>query len=494
MERMRDVILPDFVRISWASDSARQVWLPRIQRINDAWAQIEWLAVAKGVRACALTNVSPEEFITLSTHWADNGLSGFPVELQSVTQYSYSSTGKSAEPGQPFLFRLVIGRPENISTFKKAWDANRQQEMGALLGYPSCCTRFFQRTWVEDSSVDTTWQMAVNTLDGAAAEAETSRLAEVNGPPQANILWRWMGLRTVPHLPCSFHCTGTVALGDQLMAVGREAGYEEEMDWLVEVLSWPAEWSALHGIAEIKTPVLKVMARTDATPFKYTVQYKSDHYPEEGVQGVRFPFKVPATPYVSASNSYKRGLSATKRVPDDFPDWYAPDNGFASRSAMDSSHLPIVELAGQILGQEGGNVLDLGCGNGALLKKIMAAAPGVIPFGIDLEKERIEHVGHLLPEFKSNFVAGNLFESDQLWRENYRYKLVLLMPGRLLEAQPDQADWLRQRLQTYCDVILVYAYGDWLERYGNLAGLVRQAGLRLVNSGEDQRVSIARLD
>ena len=87
----------------------------------------------------------------------------------------------------------------------------------------------------------------------------------MTGPPEANILWRWMGARAVPHLPCRFDCEPTVALAQQCLAVGRAAGFDTEMDWLLEILRWPVEWSALHGIAEIRTPVLKVSTRTDAT-------------------------------------------------------------------------------------------------------------------------------------------------------------------------------------------------------------------------------------
>ena len=32
----------------------------------------------------------------------------------------------------------------------------------------------------------------------------------------------------------------------------------------MEILSWPVEWSVLHGIAEIKTPIFRVISRSDA--------------------------------------------------------------------------------------------------------------------------------------------------------------------------------------------------------------------------------------
>jgi hypothetical protein len=84
------------------------------------------------------------------------------------------------------------------------------------------------------------------------------------------------------------------------------------MDWLPEILSWPIEWSALHRIAEIKTPVLKAFTRTDATPCKDTVRRQGDSYPLEGIRGLNFPHRLPLQRIlmVLASSSV---LSTTKK-------------------------------------------------------------------------------------------------------------------------------------------------------------------------------------
>ena len=99
---------------------------------------------------------------------------------------------------------------------------------------------------------------------------------------------------------------------------------------------------------------------------------------------------------------------------------------------MDEAHRPIVELALTSLG-DGGSIFDLGCGNGALLKKICDGRPNVIPFGIDMQASKIEHARQLQPAFVENFVAGNMFEGIPLDADTV-YSLVLLMPGRLLEV------------------------------------------------------------
>ena len=58
---------------------------------------------------------------------------------------------------------------------------------------------------------------------------------------------------------------------------------------------------------------------------------------------------------------------------------------------------PIVALAMAVLAGTSGNILDLGCGNGMLLKKIHEASPATVSFGIDVAPSRIEHARNDAP-------------------------------------------------------------------------------------------------
>ncbi|MCA9961587.1 MAG: class I SAM-dependent methyltransferase [Anaerolineales bacterium] len=494
IERL-DFLLPDFVRRSWVSDDARAVWEPRLQRITHAWFDIEWRAVLAGVRACGVTIISPQAFIEKAGVWAAHGLNALPVELQGLNGSSYASTGIKPELGKPFVYRVVVGTPASVTAFKAAWDGDDHQRIGELLGYPACCHSFFHDVWVQQGMIDTTWPMAANTAGATAVATEPYTLA-LSGPPEANILWRWMGIRAVPHLPCSFTCAATVALGQQMVQVGRDAGYDEEMDWLLEILSWPVEWSALHGIAEIKTPVLKVSTRSDATPHKYVVRRAGSSYPAQGVSGLAFPYQLNRAPRLTGSAAFQRGLDNPIPVQSVSPAWLAADNGFASVLAMAQAHEPIVQLATAVLADKGDNVIDLGCGNGALLQKIVTAVPTVVPYGCDLDAARIAHAQQLQPHFAANFACADLFDPDApIWAAQRRYQLALLMPGRLLEVDAARAAFLKQWLQQHCANILLYAYGDWLTRYQNLDGLAAQAGLTLLNPDEDDVVvGLARIN
>ena len=486
MDRL-DFSLPDFTRLSWVSDPAREVWEPRLQQITKAWLEIEWLSVAEGVRRCGVTVVSPEELIDRAGEWVKHGLNVLPVEIQGTSSSSYASTAVETELGKPFAFRIVIGVPQNTADFKQAWDATDDEEIGSLLGYPACCHQFFKQVWVEQGMLDTTWPMAAATT----APSDSVTALAVSGPPEANILWRWMGVRAVSHLPCRFDCELTVALGKQLIEVGQEHGYEREMDWLLEILSWPVEWSALHGIAEIKTPVLKVSTRTDATAQKYIVRRTGDSYPSQGARGLNFPYSVPAGLRLTESHGFQEGLSKPIEPTEQQAEWYASDNGFQSIIAMNKAHQPIVELALATLTGQGGLVLDLGCGNGALLEKISKGNETIVPFGADIGPDKIEHARTLLPDFADNFILGDMFENEQLWAEGRQYALIILMPGRLLEAGPERAATLREKLRQGCDHLLVYTYGDWSPQYRGLSELAQAAGLSLLTPAKDVGVSLA---
>lgn len=96
MERL-NFSLPDFTRLSWVSDAAREVWEPRLMQVTQAWLAIEWLSVASGIRRCGVTLVSPQEFIEQAGKWATRGLGGLPVEIQGAPGASYSATSIQTE-------------------------------------------------------------------------------------------------------------------------------------------------------------------------------------------------------------------------------------------------------------------------------------------------------------------------------------------------------------------------------------------------------------
>ena len=67
-----------------------------------------------------------------------------------------------------------------------------------------------------------------------------------------------------------------------------------------------ASWSALHGIAQVKTPVLKVSTQTEATAHEFVVRRPGRRMPDEAAARLVFPFRAPEGPGVTHSMAYVR--------------------------------------------------------------------------------------------------------------------------------------------------------------------------------------------
>lgn len=171
--------------------------------------------------------------------------------------------------------------------------------------------------------------------------------------------------------------------------------------------------------------------------------------------------------------------------------WSYRDNDFASHRAMALAHAPILRLAIEVLRREPGPLLDLGAGNGALADAIAHHVPGCRPYGLERVPERAARAARVCPEHGGMVEVGDMFEDSPVWDRDYA--LVLVMPGRLVEARPEQAEGLRARLRARARNLLVYAYPDWLFLGGSLPTLCARAGLWTPATDPGCRVALAQV-
>ena len=442
MDRL-DFQLPEFTRLAWVSDHAREIWEPRIRRISAAWVELTWKSVALGLRPCALVDLPSANVSRASHRWSEHGLSWYRLEPMA-------SRARTAATDRRFV-RVVVGSAANIERLKECRDMSDHDGIGKLLGFPPCCRKFFRQVWVDRRLTDTTWPMARGTRPDAA-----DNVIEVDGAAPANILNRWLGVRAVHHLPCRFDCQRSTALGRRYLDALREIGRTREAAWIEQILSWPVEWSALHGIAEVRNPVVKIVTQTDATPGKHVVRWKGTAYPAEGAIGLHFPFRTlqDGKPGDATGADIRRPGWQRKS------DWYYADNDFSELVRMTDAHRPIVALARRELARRSGAVMDLGCGNGALLQAICHRRPRLVPHGIDAKATALDHAGLLLPQHAANFAKGDIFSAVREFKGR-RFALVILMAGRLVEVPRKTADEMLSALTASSDRILLYVYPGW---------------------------------
>ena len=175
-------------------------------------------------------------------------------------------------------------------------------------------------------------------------------------------------------------------------------------------------------------------------------------------------------------------------------DWYYLDNGFRSKQDMYKEHEPIVQLAGQTLSYSVGNVLDLGCGNGVLLKKICHSNHGLVPWGLDRSRDAIAHARLLSPRYADHFVLADIFDDCAVWSNGRGFELVVLMLGRLREVPRACADKLLGRIKKSAGNLLVYAYDAVLHQHGSLANLAGKTGVSLCDQRSAEYVALANLE
>ncbi len=463
MNRLR-ATLPEWTRKAWTSHRAQEVWGPRLAAISDAWSLAEVDSIGRGQRRGALTYCDPSGLVDLVSRMARKGLAVVPLD-RAPTRGTYRSSAGGSYEGGAFTYRVAITTFDDVVPWLKAWRENGDRAIGELLGFPECCREFFSRVWIDEEYLDTTWPMAINSVADGFAQREGDVITVQEGNPAANILLRWASARLVPSLPCSFACEGSLELGGMMRDVMIEGGHEAAVEWLEQLLSMPVEWSALHGIAEIKTPLFVVNTRTDLTATKYVVQKQGTFYPEEGATGLVFPFSGSDRNVLSEGKSFAASLARFKGAQADQGETSWTDNGFSSEEGMSAAH----DFVGSVFREgcacaEGGRVLDLGCGNGRLVLSL-AGDSDLEPCGIDSNADAMARAYGADPS--GGWAVGDIRDVDKWPGGEEGYAVAVFMPGRFDEGwSNEEVGSVVDGLDRLADRVLLYCYSDHMRAGG----------------------------
>lgn len=285
--------LPDFLRSAWVSDGAREVWRPRFEAIREAWPRVALRAVAEGRAECAIRVVPARVIFGLQAEARRQGVEAVVLGVRGVAVAEYAAEGYRPGAGRPFLYEVAFGGKEVCARLEELWGRRAFGAAYGMVGVAACCAEALE----ED--------VRRGRVDPAARYAECAKMA---AGTVIDPLWSWLNLERVTCAPCAPGCEYAAAAAERWQNYAAECGYGREMGWLREVLGWPMEWTALHGIAEMKTPVIKATWSTDMAHAKATLRYRGEGYPAEGATGLGFPYRQQGRPLVTASSAFRRGM------------------------------------------------------------------------------------------------------------------------------------------------------------------------------------------
>jgi hypothetical protein len=474
--------MPDFCRVSWTSEVARDYWQPRIERGARVWHRLELETVLLGQRPAGLIAIAETNMAAVLEKCAKHRMDLRPLySFAPGTRYISNLTKQHSGGG---IQMCIVGSPKVVAEAEVAFMGQQSTALGAIFGYPRCCTAFFAEVWDRQHFIDTSWKMAERSCALGGQLTTDDRTIVASAPPELNLLIRWLGIRPVFHLPCSFACEPSFSVAREIAAVAAKVGCTEEIESIYRMLRWPVQWSALHGIAEIETPVLRVATRTDPTALKYTVRVQGDAGSvAHASRGNRFPFVEPRSRHKGRTIR-----SATEpRTETEAEQWLYVENGYRSLAAMERAFAIVTT---PLLARLPRSVAHLACRNGALLHFVLQRSSGLIVSGVDSDASRIARARQLLPSYAERLRIARLDDAE-LSTELEPADAYIVMAGRLLELPMDKAHALLLAMQRQSSGILLYAFDDWL-KHSSLDDMAAKLKVGLSLDGVTTDIAAAR--
>ncbi len=173
------------------------------------------------------------------------------------------------------------GATRAVEAGEAAWYRGDVKGLGEILGVPDCCLRAL----LADDPVQRPEWTALHSPELTSW--------------QTNYTLYRLGLSPAPWLPCQADCPHTL----------RWIENQETLASLAEILSWPLEWSALHGIAQVLSPVFRLVHDTLATGRKASfTRGTAEAAPTEGATGLIFPYRPPPHRPLESRRTFLHGI------------------------------------------------------------------------------------------------------------------------------------------------------------------------------------------
>lgn len=266
--------IPSFRSLAWVSDEACEKWEYLFRKINSAIIQT------------AVTGVAQEKWMhrSLRVHGMQ-----YIKTMGLAKQYGIDLKASPVNPDNTQsvdFYDIVLAKTAAIDLTS------------------GCCAQYSLQK-VTFPRKEMLWESALASTDAKISEG----IIEIESGIMMGGFWQQVLVNPTLRTQCRMDCRESVELQEENIEYMRTLGYKEEADLLEEIYSWPVEWSAAHGICELKTPVIKIAYDTDATEETYKIRIMGSAYPEEGLEGLNFPYRRRKFLKITDSKSFKNGLA-----------------------------------------------------------------------------------------------------------------------------------------------------------------------------------------
>lgn len=286
MKLLQPFDIDSFCRVVWVSKAARDMWEKPIQEVNQFVQELEITSVVEGQRPCSWQTISESELSFYTRSWSDMGLKSLPIKrVGTFGGFAHKHT-EPKNDGTDLICVILSKDMESALEFKKAFESGDNDKQGELLGFPSCCRKFFCDTW-KDGYYDPMWQAA---LQSNVVDKEERKL-HIKAHPLSISTLRYIGIRVSFHITHSFNCEKTIEIASQRLELADKVDHEKT-ELLKALLLMPHSWDVNKGIAVVKTPLFYIITSSVPSIEKHVieVEYENPFFPKESVKGTSYPF------------------------------------------------------------------------------------------------------------------------------------------------------------------------------------------------------------
>jgi len=234
----------------------------------DLLTETEYEMTHRGYRPVSIFHMVPENFDKEMEKILNDGMFFLPIDRAKRYQgvaTSYEITS-SLTPEDSFVYGVIARDLEDARAFKKAHVANDHVKMGELLGYPTCCTRFFSSTWPKFK--DPIFELACNTR----RRVDPNYVVVREDNPLLRVHMRYFGFRVIPWFPCSTLCQESSKLVEDWIETMRSID-EKTTNKIIEFLEMPSKWSLSKSQVIVEHPRFWGFSGSVNTSQKLEVQW-----------------------------------------------------------------------------------------------------------------------------------------------------------------------------------------------------------------------------